>query len=341
VGWDSFGGSTSLSGNTALVGASGNDSSKGAAYIFRNLDTAGGAVAEAVKLTASDSASGQTFGASVSLDGDRFLIGANAHGPRGGTPGIGKAYSGRISAFTTLDGGVTRSTDGISFVSRENWIAGQNTDNNLLVLSAGDSSTVSAAGKKVMVGQNAGSDNNILAIDGFLTANTILVGAAGNTGNSLQVGKSGVVTTSGGVIISMDSNVGGDGTINGDLRFSASSSFIFAGDQTLTVNGSVLFDGSFGVTNLIGLDSFTPNGMYTLIDGTTTNFATSGLSNWGTANAYNLGGGKSAWFEQGSLRLVVVPETGAGLLSLLSGATVVCVRRRRLQAAPAEARLRS
>lgn len=319
-----FGQEVRLSGNTALVGAPGSSNKNNEAYLFTNLGSAGGTITETVKLTASSLASGGGFGGTIALDGDNFIIGA-----------VGAAYSGRVSAFTTLDeGGATRSTDGLSFVSQDHWVIGKNTGSNQLVLSAGDSGMVTASGKKVIVGQNAGADLNSLTVNGSLTANTVLVGGTGNNGNALRVGRGGIVTTTGGVIVALGSSVGGDGTIKGDLRFSASSFFEFATSNTLTVNGSVLFDGSFGVTNLIGLDQDTPEGIYTLIDGTATNFAASGLSNWGEANAYDLGGGKSAWFEAGSLRLVVVPEADTALLVLLAGTSAALRRRssrRRLQ----------
>ena len=56
---DFFGGSVSLSGNTALISANGDDDngfSSGSAYLFRNLDTATGTVNESVKLLPSDGA---------------------------------------------------------------------------------------------------------------------------------------------------------------------------------------------------------------------------------------------------------------------------------------------
>ena len=56
---DDFFGRVSLSGNTALISANGDDdngSSSGSAYLFRNLDTATGTVNESVKLLPSDGA---------------------------------------------------------------------------------------------------------------------------------------------------------------------------------------------------------------------------------------------------------------------------------------------
>ena len=69
---DYFGYSVSISGNTAVVGAYGN-SGKGAAYI---LTRSGTSWSQQAKLTASDGASGDTFGSSVSISGDTAVVGA-------------------------------------------------------------------------------------------------------------------------------------------------------------------------------------------------------------------------------------------------------------------------
>ncbi|MEM6327524.1 MAG: T9SS type A sorting domain-containing protein [Bacteroidota bacterium] len=69
---DAFGTSVSLSGDRALIGASGNadaGTGSGAAYVF---DLAGGIWTEAALLTGD----GSPFGFSVSLDGDRALVGS-------------------------------------------------------------------------------------------------------------------------------------------------------------------------------------------------------------------------------------------------------------------------
>ena len=67
-----FGVSVAQSGDLALVGASGNLNNRGAAYLFDG----GAAWAQAQKLTASDAAVGDGFGASVSMTSGYALIGA-------------------------------------------------------------------------------------------------------------------------------------------------------------------------------------------------------------------------------------------------------------------------
>ncbi len=71
-----FGNSVSLSGDRAMVGATGDDengNNSGSAYVF---DFNGTSWAETAKLTPADGAAGDLFGRSVSLSGDRALVGA-------------------------------------------------------------------------------------------------------------------------------------------------------------------------------------------------------------------------------------------------------------------------
>lgn len=74
-----FGGSVSLKGETALIGAYRNDD-KGAAYVFtRN----GGTWSQKAKLTAADGAASDIFGGVVSLDGTTALIAAYSDDDKG------------------------------------------------------------------------------------------------------------------------------------------------------------------------------------------------------------------------------------------------------------------
>ncbi|RRJ97202.1 PEP-CTERM sorting domain-containing protein [Opitutaceae bacterium TAV4] len=195
----SFGGSVSLEGDSALVGAyqsDGNVAITGAAYYYKGLNGKSGTVNEDVKLIASDGAANDQFGSSVSLVGDRFVIGANA-----AQTYFGKAYAGDIRAFTTLDDGGSRlATDGLSFVSQGDWVIGEATSYNEVTLSRNaatgiaDTANVTATGAAVYIGRNAGSDDNRLIIQGELTANAVHVGTAGSTNNTLILHTTGLVT---------------------------------------------------------------------------------------------------------------------------------------------------
>ena len=90
---DNFGWSVSLSGDRALVGAHvsdpGGTSGAGAAYVFARASD--GTWTQEAKLTASDKAVDDQFGYSVSISGDRALVGAPLSDP-GGTSNTGAAY---------------------------------------------------------------------------------------------------------------------------------------------------------------------------------------------------------------------------------------------------------
>jgi|GEM_PF-2675551 len=78
---DRFGTAVSMDGNTALVSAdlaTGLVADAGAAYLFRNLNTAPAGVdrEQDVKLTASEGASGERYGTAISLSGGIALVGA-------------------------------------------------------------------------------------------------------------------------------------------------------------------------------------------------------------------------------------------------------------------------
>lgn len=80
---DTFGYSVSLSGDTALIGASGNDDAgkdSGSAYIFTRSS---GKWAQDQKLLASDGAAGDTFGYSVAIWNDLATVGAYWDDDRG------------------------------------------------------------------------------------------------------------------------------------------------------------------------------------------------------------------------------------------------------------------
>ncbi|MBX3394161.1 MAG: hypothetical protein KF841_02215 [Phycisphaerae bacterium] len=89
---DNFGYSISISGNTAVIGALGDDhaggTGAGSAYVFREN---GGVWQPIAKLTASDAANFDQFGISVSISGDTAVIGAYRDSHAGGTQ-AGSAY---------------------------------------------------------------------------------------------------------------------------------------------------------------------------------------------------------------------------------------------------------
>ncbi|MCW5970329.1 MAG: putative Ig domain-containing protein [Blastocatellales bacterium] len=73
---DRFGWSVGISGDTVVAGAFGDDSNRGAAYIYERNKGGADNWGEVKKLTASDGAAGDLFGISVSISGDTVVVGA-------------------------------------------------------------------------------------------------------------------------------------------------------------------------------------------------------------------------------------------------------------------------
>ncbi len=132
--------------------------------------------------------------------------------------------------------------------------------------------------------------------------------------------------------IASGARIGGSGSTEADLTFAAGAQLIFNPLETLTVTGAVAMDNTFSIASLVNVDGTAIDwsaigvGTYTLLS-TTSDF--SNIGNFGLANAADLGDGKSAYFQNGSLQLVVVPEPSTLALFGLAGLAVVMGLRRR------------
>ncbi len=97
--WDSFGDSVSLSGSYAIVGSICDDdagSCSGSAYIFHFNGTNW---VQQAKLTASDAAGNDRFGCSVSISGDRAIVGAYGNDDAGSSSGAAYLFERSGSAW--------------------------------------------------------------------------------------------------------------------------------------------------------------------------------------------------------------------------------------------------
>lgn len=205
---------------------------------------------------------------------------------------------------------------------------------------------------------NVGTDDLNLGLGGnstfnqtggtLIVARDLLIGGAGangtaaynmtsgiaNIGNSIVVrtgsadmdGTATVNTaaTGGAFIVDTGATLGGNGVINGNLTLNLDAKFVFSLTETLTVNNGTVSFGGFSIDDLVGLNSSVANGTYTLIDGNAT-FDFTNVNNFGAGQAALLGNGKSAYFQPGSLDVVVVPEPSTWMLlgvGLLVGVTL-------------------
>jgi len=109
---DWFGTSVSISGDYAIVGASGDDDSgvgSGSAYIFKRDGTVW---SEQDKLLASDGAADDAFGVSVSISGDYAVVGASGDDDNGNLSGSAYIFRrdgtiwGEEAKLTALDGAI-------------------------------------------------------------------------------------------------------------------------------------------------------------------------------------------------------------------------------------------
>ena len=145
------------------------------------------------------------------------------------------------------------------------------------------------------------------------------------------------ITSKTGFALGSGQRLGGRGTILGNLEFGAGSEIAFDPTGPMLVgDGAISFAQGFGIGSIDGLGSNVAVGTYTLLDEITGgSISFERLANVGAVNAFDLGGGKSAYFQSGSLQVIVVPEPNAGLIGGLGLALAAWAARRRERLAAA------
>jgi len=230
---DYFGSSVSLSGDTAVIGAWGDDdkgSGSGSAYVFKR---SGSTWSQQAKLTASDGAASDLFGVSVSLSGDTAVIGAYGDDDKGSASG--SSYVFFRSGSTWSQQAKLTASDGAADDNFGNYVAVSS--NTAIVGSYKDDDNGSASGSsyvffrsgstwsqqaKLTAGDGAASDFFGRSI--AISSDTAIIGADGDDDSGSGSGSSYVFTRSGTAWSQQAKLTAGDGTANSGFGLSVSIS---------------------------------------------------------------------------------------------------------------------
>ena len=313
------------------------------------------AATNTVYLGGSQAAAGLVFSGSASAT---TLVGGTSGGAAANTMTIGSGgiSVGATAGATTL-GAASGGTVGLVLDASQSWTndsaallrahndisrASGDTTSRMLTIAGGGETRLDgviadggAAGSLGLTKTGAGR----LLLDGantftgstLITGGTLALGAGGNLASgAIDVGSGATFDLLAATFtLGNGRAIGGDGTILGNLVFGAGSKFAFTTgllNQLTLTSGSASFVGTFGVADVLGLDGTTPEGTYTLLAGTV-DFAN--VINVGPGAAVPIGEGKSAYFQNGSLQLVVVPEPGTAALAAAGMVVVGWTIRRR------------
>jgi hypothetical protein len=153
--------------------------------------------------------------------------------------------------------------------------------------------------------------------------NTYLGDTSVATGASLALANTCSLTSN--VVVQAGARIGGPGTLSGNLSLADTAKFYFYAVNvapenyvSMQVAGTVSLDPSFGVASLVGgsRGEVVPwasysDGTYTLIANPSGDF--SHINNFGSANAFDLGDGRAAYFQNGGgLQLVIATSAVSG-----------------------------
>jgi fibronectin-binding autotransporter adhesin len=257
---------------------------------------------------------GQTANGTLNMNGGTLKITTTGTAIQGaaGTAGAG-------TSTLNLSGGAKL----IAGSDSTNWIHSLST----ATIGAGGA-TIDTDGKTIGISQ-AFSGAGGLTKDG---AGTLTLSGTQTYGGGTTVSAGRLVVNgalgAGAVTVADGAALGGTGTINGDVTFAAGAKFYYDWqfDTGLIIGaGKKATFGGFSIANLLGVDwdmvdLDTP---ITLVHGTV-DFANSTIANFGLANAADVGTNRKAYFKEGSLQLVVIPEpaTFGIVLSVLAAAVI-------------------
>lgn len=241
----------------------------------------------------------------------------------GGELNTGRVWSNNGNATLNLNGGTLRATrDEASFIS----------DNVNVDVQAGgaiidtNGFNVTAAASLDGVGELTKSGTGNLTLS-----------ATGNSLTTVSLDAGGLylaedLATSGGITVAAGATLGASdaaASVTGDITF-LDGALIDVTNGVISLSSGTLAFADFGFDDIVGFDvNSAADGLYTIVDGSFT-LDSSGIQNFGESNALDLGSGRSAWFEEGSLNVMVqtIPEPSAAILGFIG--LLALARRRRV-----------
>ena len=340
--FDEFGISVAISGDTAVIGAhleGPSFSESGAAYVFVR---SGGVWSEQQKLTASDTAPGDTFGISVAISGDTVVVGADQDDSLTGSAYVfvrsGATWS-EQQKLTTSDAATTDQFGHSVAISGETAVIGADLNDDVVSNSGSAyvfirSGTTWSEQQKLTAGDAASGDRFGWAV--AISGDTAAVGAIGNSDAGVNSGsayifvRSGVTWTEQQKLTASDAAasdrfswsvaVSGDTAVIGaseddDLGAQSGSAYVFA-RSGVTWSEETKLTASDGAAS----DKF---GKSVAISGATAVIGASTHDD-GSANS-----GAAYVFGQPALPVPAIGAWGLSALALVLGAFVIVTRRRR------------
>ena len=254
--WDRFGFSISIDGDTAIIGAIGDDENgtdSGSVYVYERINNLW---SEQYKLTASDGASGDLFGKSVSIDGDTAVVGAS------GNDNYGSVY-----VFLNIDGiwieqaklraGDLDATLGMGSSVVSGFGTSVSIDSDTVAIGAPYGGTSNGGQAYVFIRSDGvwsqqqkitdyfeGDIYDLLGVDVFLDGDTLVIGASGDDDNDAGI-------NSGSALIFVRSS----GVWSQQQKITASD-----GNQNAYFGISVSIDGDIAVIGACGEENGTSSG---------------------------------------------------------------------------------
>jgi hypothetical protein len=201
--FDDFGSSVSISGDTAIVGAYRDDDSvttdSGSAYIFFRDEGGTDSWGQVTKITASDPASRDIFGVSVSISGDTAIVGAPGDDDSGSASGSAYIFSrnqggtdswGQVLRITASDGAEGSYFGNSVSISDDTAIVGapgdddNGIDSGAAYIFSRNQGGIDGWGQVTKITASDGAESDCFGLSVSISGDKAIVGATGCFGSS-------------------------------------------------------------------------------------------------------------------------------------------------------------